>query len=50
MFFTILEKSKNSITSLAIKCRQFSNISPTSLESNLITIPKLQELDLLKFA
>lgn len=49
MFTQILEKSKCSVTSLTIKCKSLTFISPSALEKDLITLPKLKELDLIRF-
>lgn len=49
MFFKLSERSREKISTLAIRCRDFKFISPTVLETYLVTYPKLMELDLLRF-
>ena len=49
MFFKLSERSRGMISTLAIRCRDFKFISPTVLETYLVTFPKLVELDLLRF-
>ena len=49
MFFKLSERSRGVLTNLTIRCREFKFISPTVLEQNLVTFPKLVDLDLLKF-
>jgi hypothetical protein len=49
MFFKLSERSRGTISTLAIKCKDFKFISPSVLENYLVTFPKLLELDLLRF-
>ncbi len=49
MFFGLLAKARGSITSLSIRVRSFNFVSPSNIESQLITMPGLLDLDLLKF-
>jgi hypothetical protein len=49
MFFKLSERSRGTISTLAIRCKDFKFISPSVLENYLVTFPKLLELDLLRF-
>jgi hypothetical protein len=45
----MMEKAKTYISQFTIKARSFTSISPSVLENFMVTLPKLQELDLLSF-